>query len=40
MKKPLARRGITAEARLLALLDQTAVDESARGRIREQIDSD
>src|SRR5207237_229945 len=36
----LARRGLLSEARLLALLDQTPVDEDARERIRGQIGRD
>ena len=36
----LARRGIIFEDRLLSLLEQTEVDEDARGRIRDQITRD
>jgi hypothetical protein len=38
--RELARRGIVSEERLLSLLDQTQVDENARGRIRDQIARD
>jgi hypothetical protein len=38
--RELARRGLLSEARLLALLDQTPVDEDARERIRGQIGRD
>ncbi len=33
----LARRGITSKDRLLALLEQTAMTEDLRGRIRARI---
>ena len=36
----LARRGIVSEERLLSLLEQTEIDEHARGRIRDQITRD
>ncbi len=38
--RELARRGITSEERLLSLVDQTAVVQSVRDRIRAQIASD
>jgi len=38
--RELARRGITAEDRLLALLDQTPVDEALRDRIHAHITAD
>jgi hypothetical protein len=38
--RELARRGLLSEARLLALLEQTPVDEDARERIRGQIGRD
>ena len=38
--RELARRGILSEERLLSLLDQTAIDESVRVRIRSQIKRD
>jgi|SRR5579859_1222386 len=38
--RELARRGIVSEERLLALLEQTQIDERARSRIREQITRD
>ena len=38
--RELARRGIVSEERLLALLNQTEVDEQQRVRIREQISRD
>lgn len=38
--RELARRGITSQARLLSLLQQTSVDESVRERIRGQIARD
>jgi hypothetical protein len=38
--RELARRGLLSEARLLALLDQTPIDEGARERIRGQIGKD
>jgi len=38
--RQLARRGITARERLLALLEKTPVDESMRARIRADIEDD
>jgi hypothetical protein len=38
--RELARRGITSEERLISLLEQTSVDETARHRIREHITAD
>ena len=38
--RELARRGILSEGRLLSLVDQTAIDESVRVRIRNQIARD
>jgi hypothetical protein len=38
--RELARRGIVSAARLLALLDQTAVDKELRERMRTRIDRD
>ena len=38
--RELARRGIVSEEQLFSLLDQTAVDEQVRTRIREQIAAD
>jgi hypothetical protein len=38
--RELARRGITARARLLALLDDTPVSEATRERIRRDIAAD
>jgi Nucleotidyltransferase of unknown function (DUF6036) len=38
--RELARRGITSEERLLALLDQTSVDEAVRDRMHDHITAD
>jgi hypothetical protein len=38
--RELARRKILSEGRLLSLLEQTAVDESVRARVRKQIAND
>jgi hypothetical protein len=38
--RELARRGLVSKERLLALLEQTPVDEELRTRIRDQIERD
>lgn len=38
--RELARRGITSKARLLSLLDRTAIDAASRARINDHITAD